>query len=200
MEDANVCPYVLRNFAGQKPKYGQAPPLYMEMVKKWKHHFRDVVHKIHTNYGSLKPPIGFEPMEAYLSGFNIRYIPFDPKKIGIELDGFYKMNGGDVRIFYAVDLGEQRSRFTIAHELIHVLQRFDLEFMADMEAIEDENLRQVIIERIAEIAASYYLAPEKLVRFEYMFEPRPRQLAETFNVSRAMMKICVSDYKLATYK
>lgn len=198
MEDTNICPYVLRNFAGQKPKYGQAPPVYMEMVKKWKHHFRDVVHKIHTNHGYLQPPIGFEPMEAYLSGFNIRYISFDPKCIGIELDGFYKMNGGDVRIFYAIDLGEQRSRFTIAHELIHVLQRFDLEFMADMEAIEDEDLRQVIIERIAEITASYYLAPPKLVRFEYMFEPQVYRLAQTFNVSKAMMQICVRDYKLVT--
>jgi len=200
MEDANICPYVLRNFAGQKPKYGQCPPLYMEMVKKWKHHFRDVVHKIHSNYGYLTPPIGFDPIEAYLSGFTIRYIPFAPSRIGIELDGFYKMDGGNVRVFYAVDLGEQRSRFTIAHELIHVLQRFDLEFMADMEAIEDDNLRQVIIERIAEITASYYLSPENVLRRYCKNETSAHLLATAFNVSNKMMKICLSDYKIAVQK
>lgn len=198
MEDRNFCPYVLRNYSGQKPKYGQASPLYMEMIKKWKHHFRDVVHKIHKNYGKIEPPIDFKPIDDYLSGFKMSYIAFDPEKVGIGIDGFYEIRGDEIKIYYAIDLGEQRARFTIAHELTHVLQRFDLEFMADMESIEDEDLRQVIIERVAEITASYYLAPENILRRCYRVTEDMCELAMHFNVSRQMMSICISDYKLTT--
>lgn len=198
MKDRMICPYVLRNYSGQKPKYGQASPLYMEMIYKWKHHFRDVVHKIHNNYGKVEPPIDFKFIEEYLSGFKVSYIPFNPRKTEIEVDGFCMIEGGDIKVFYATDLGEQRARFTIAHELVHVLQRFDLEFMADMEAIEDEDLRQMIIERIAEITASYYLAPKNILQGSYRTARDVYMLADQYNVSRRMMRICISDYQLAT--
>ncbi len=198
-----TCAYVLRKKTRQRPRYGQCSPLYMEKVKKWKHHFRDIVHKVFMNADTVSVPINFAPMSQYLNGFLFEYYPFNPTEHGLNIDGMYDIvDEGTIRIFVANDVPRERQRFTIAHEFAHILQRFDGEFMADMEAIADPVERQNIIERVAEITASYYLAPYPVLKRAYARAIEHddrwviRSLATEFAVSVKMMEICVSDYSL----
>jgi len=176
----------------------------MEKVKKWKHHFRGIVHKIFMNADEVSIPIAFAPMAQYLNGFLFEYCPFDPAECGLNVDGMYEITDESViRIFVATDVPRSRQRFTVAHEFAHILQRFDGEFMADMEAIADPGERQDIIERVAEITASYYLAPYPVLKRAYHRAVAEHgeswalsHLADQFAVSYKMMTICISDYGL----
>ena len=73
----------------------------------------------------------------------------------------------------------------------------------EMEAIPDTDERAAIIERVAEITASYYLAPYPLVKRAYfkLVQLRGQDwaqvlVAEDFDVSQSMMRICLSEYGL----
>src|SRR3989338_5751786 len=132
----------LRKKMNQKPKYGQCSVLYMEKIKKWKHHFRGIVHKILLNAKDKTLPIAFSPMEHYLDGFDFEYYNFDPNEEELNIDGSYEIEDGRIiRIFVATDVPRSRQRFTIAHEFCHIIQLYDCEFMADMEAIADPTER-----------------------------------------------------------
>ncbi len=194
---------VLRKKTPHKSGYGTYSPLYMEKVKKWKHHFRHVIDKLFRNARPVRVPISFAPMEKYFNGFTCEYYPFDPREHSISVDGMYEIvNGDTIRIYFATDVPVGRQRFSIAHEFSHVVQKYDGEFMADMDAIPDPEERQKIIERVAEITASYYLAPYPFVHRAYSRAIARQErdiigaLATEFNVSYEMMKICLSDYSL----
>ncbi|OGL72039.1 hypothetical protein A3C17_04630 [Candidatus Uhrbacteria bacterium RIFCSPHIGHO2_02_FULL_53_13] len=176
----------------------------MEKIKKWKHHFRGIVHKILLNAKDKTLPIAFSPMEHYLDGFDFEYYNFDPNEEELNIDGSYEIEDGRIiRIFVATDVPRSRQRFTIAHEFCHIIQLYDGEFMADMEAIADPTERENIIERIAEMTASYYLAPLPLIQREYQRAVEEfghgyalPHLTNKFAVSHTMMSICLSDYGL----
>lgn len=200
------CPYVLRIKAAHKPRYGGCSPLYMEKIKKWKHHFRAVVDQVYLNAISVSTPVGFEPLEQYFDGFDCEYYVLDQEEGQPLVDGRYEIVGNTFRIFVATDVSEPRQRFTMAHEWMHILQKWDGDFMADMEAIQDPVERLAIMERIAEITASYYLAPPTLVKAAYLtalvYEKDEvlAHLAREFAVSEQMMQICISDYGLEKIK
>lgn len=199
---SGCCPYVLRVKAAHKPRYGACSPLYMEKIKKWKHHFRAVVDQIYLNAISISAPVGFGPMEQYFDGFDCEYYVLDQEEGQPPVDGYYEIVGNSFRIFVATGVSHERQRFTVAHEWMHILQKWDGDFMADMEAIQDPVERLAIMERIAEITASYYLAPPTLVRAAYLkalvYEKDKvlAHLAREFAVSQQMMRICISDYDL----
>ncbi|OGY31051.1 MAG: hypothetical protein A3C02_04470 [Candidatus Andersenbacteria bacterium RIFCSPHIGHO2_02_FULL_45_11] len=166
---------------------------YFDTLKKWEHHYRDRVNSILSEAKSFSLPITPEPFESYFSGFEFTYIPFD-NSAQPKLDGCWDRNEGQIRIFYSSNAPEVRQRFTITHELIHVYQAFDPEFLAEMEAIKSPQQREQLMERIANKTAAYYLAPLPLLAAEAKTTPHILSLAAMFGVSTQAMEICLKDY------
>lgn len=109
------------------------------------------------------------------------------------MEGAHEIDGGEIKIYYAAGVHLYRTRFTIAHEFIHILQLWDMDFTSDMESLRDEKLREQIIERVAQMSAAYYLAPPPLVMKMYEQTQDISEIARKFQVSKQVIEICVKD-------
>ena len=201
-----AAPPVLRKKAAHKYSYGRCSLHYMVTVKKWRQHFRGVVISIFQNAKRFGLPVTFDPIEQYMSGFEVQYheitdLPSDllaryraPDEIA---EGWNFIDQGIIHIFYDPTMQPERIRMTIAHEWGHVIQRLDGEFMADMEAMRDTEERDAIIESLAYKFANDYLMPEPVVRHKWLelqkwHEVLPNEhvasIAHTFSVSFTAMQ------------
>ncbi len=170
---------------------------YASLLKKWEYHFRDRIDKILLDAHLFDFPITFEPFEKYFSGFDFQYFTFDNSDHK-DLHGFYEVEDALIKIYYADNCVGSRQRFTIAHELMHVYQYFDHEFQVDIEAIISPVIRKLLIERLADKSAAYYLAPLPLMAVQAQKTCNAIQLAATFSISPRAAEICLSDYGLCT--
>lgn len=168
---------------------------YFNLLKKWEYHYRDRIDKIFLEAGRLSLPIDFGPFEDYFTGFNFQYTPFDNTGLD-DLHGLHEVSDGRIHVYYAENCVRSRQRFTIAHELMHVYQHFDHEFLVDIESIRSTNIQKRLIERIADKSAGYYLAPLPLLKAEVKNTCNAIQLASLFGMSPKAISICLQDYGL----
>lgn len=171
--------------------------LYASLLKKWEYHYRDRIDKIFLEAGQVSLPIDFAPFEQYFSGFEFQYFPFDNSTLN-KVHGFHEIEGKTIKIYFAENCVISRQRFTIAHELMHVYQLLDHEFLVDLEAIRVPFIRKKLIERIADKAAAYYLAPLPLLQEEARHTCNAIKLAGLFGISPQAAEICLSDYGLCS--
>jgi hypothetical protein len=188
-------------------RYGNNSQEYQAMVHKWRYHFYKVIDAIHNLYSPKSIPVQFAPIEQYFDGFNITYknIKDVPQSILsiLKCDGeitegwnWIEPEGTNIIIFFDTDVVDVRQRFTIAHEWAHIVQSFDGEFKADMEAIASDIERSRIIESVANHFAAYYLTPELHVQYELENDPLELHnlsinifaLACSFQVSNQVME------------
>ncbi len=168
---------------------------------------------MYENADSLSLPMTFEPLELYMSGFKVHYHHITELPDGflsnLSVDGkqeegwhYVDVEAGEIRIFFDPRVGVKRQRFTIAHEWGHVFQQIDLEFKSAIEAMPDEYERQLIIERLADKFAGYYLVPRPVFRYELaklvdLISPQlfASVLSAKFDVSEGVIKICNTYYR-----
>ncbi len=204
---------VLRQNIAQE-RYGKSySPLYIALVFKWRCHFYNIILKVFGNAKEIDFPILFTPLEQYVEGFTVEYgdinalppdiIPERHEKNEVG-EGCHFIGKDTIYIFYdqSPSISPQRQRFTIAHEWGHIFQRLDWDFKSDMEGVADPEERDAIIESVAHHFANNYLVPFPLFQSQYLKhrknlckEPTPYALAQCFNVSESMMKICFEKHK-----
>ena len=175
-------------------------------VGKWQKHFNGVAAHIFDEVGRPSLPITFEPLHQYFNGYEVIYLDITdfPETLlphGCEKDeiaeGRHIVSERYIFIFADKRLGAERYRFTVAHEWGHVLQQFDGEFKAEMEAIPDADARLDIIELSANAFAATYLMPTRhliasireLPMRELPNDISARIIAPLFRVSKQAMEI-----------
>ena len=159
-------------------------------------YFRDKIDKIFVAAQSLSLPIGFEPFEAYMTGFNFYYSPFDNTTHETLWGRWEATDDGTVIVRYADNCPKVRQRFSIAHELMHVYGHYDPEFKMQIDKIPDYATRKRLIERVADKSASYYLVPEPILRETWKETSNAAYQAHLYGVSQKTMEICLKDYGL----
>lgn len=184
----------LQNKTSQKPNSKFQNQIYNEHVQYWDPHFKRLAYKQLARHAPIAPPIAFTPIEELFSGFGFEYksIPGVDSTDMCEGRLLVDVALGQVTVVYAEDVPLSRQRFTIAHELVHLMQWCDFGFMKSMEMVSDDHTRSRIVERLADSVAGYYLAPPQFVMKLYADGASVEMIADTLHVSKQVVEICIS--------
>lgn len=156
------------------------------------HHERLVEDIYKTAVSPVVFPVGTDLIENYLTGFKLRYIPFDKTAFGLQgVEGFWEQDdreNGVINIFYSQNTNINRQHFTKIHETIHFCQFLDSdlrEFIDDimLNNVLPKEMIEKLIERITEKTAATYLMPKEQTVKKYQENKNVIQLAKEFKVS-----------------
>lgn len=177
-----------------------------------------IIEDIYNQYPeSLTLPLGSEPIENYLSGFEIQFVPIEkagdwdkfphfchPLSDGIVsprfVEGFWHLDDTKriVFIFFRTSSAPGRQRFTVIHELFHACQYLDPLFRTKLDHIyETSSLPKeaiiYLLERATDKATANYLMPAQIFQEHYSHEKDITRLSKLYGVSQASVKIRVHE-------
>lgn len=167
--------------------------IYNQLYGKILKHYEQLIADIYQTAGCpIAFPIGTDLIEKYLTGFELRYKPFDRAALGLQgIEGFWEPDDredGVVNIYFNQNTNPNRQHFTKVHETLHLCQFLDSDFRV---LIDDTVLNDVLplemveklIERITEKTAAIYLMPKEQTVKKYQENKNVLQLAQDFKVS-----------------
>ncbi|MFH1175711.1 MAG: ImmA/IrrE family metallo-endopeptidase [bacterium] len=165
-----------------------------------------LVDTIFSTFGkTLQFPLNTEPIEKFLSGYEIKFTPFNNKlKENPNYEGFYylKEDGKTLQIFYNTHCSIGRQRFTKMHELFHFCQSRD-EFFLDIidDLIENDTLPidliVQLVEKSSDKATTFYLMPENIfIKKYYELDKSVKKLSNYFQTSQQSVIYRLKECKL----
>lgn len=162
-------------------------------------------------------PLGSEPIESYLSGFEIQFAPIEgvddwnrfphfcsPLSDGIIsprfVEGFWHLDNDKriIFVFFKTTSIPGKQRFTVIHELFHACQSLDPLFCKELDTIYEtsglpEEAILYLLERATDKATTNYLMPAQSFRQAYAQNKDVYHLAKVFGVSRTAVEIRVDE-------
>lgn len=162
-------------------------------------------------------PLGSEPIENYLSGFEIQFVPIErvddwnrfphfcsPLSDGIIsprfVEGFWHLDNDKriIFVFFKTTSNPERQRFTVIHELFHACQSLDLLFCKELDTIYEtsglpEEAILYLLERATDKATTNYLMPAQSFRQAYAQSKNLNSLVKFFGVSRKAVEIRIEE-------
>ncbi|MFH0776496.1 MAG: ImmA/IrrE family metallo-endopeptidase [Patescibacteria group bacterium] len=139
---------------------------YREAISKHRNHYLFLVEEFHKK--NPVPPFKYEEVALFLKdemGFysEISLVDCIPRSISAIWEWESSITKRCCTILVNSSQTPERIKFTIAHELVHAIQDLDIVFRRIVEKL-PESIRLKFIDRIADITASRFLAPPKIVR------------------------------------
>lgn len=169
---------------------------YHSLIQSGSAYFKRKIKHIHDKANINTPPVSFEHLEDYFSGFVFEYQPFENAEVSC-LWGMWDMmpdKDNKVTIYYALSGNECRDRFSIAHELMHYYQYLDTTFKHSLQEKVPEDVAERIIEKLADQMAAYYLVPPEMLYKTYRDNPSAHYQAQLYHVSPQVIEICLTNY------
>lgn len=157
----------------------------------WENKVYNIYKRVFKNYEYDKNTLSPINLKKLCATLNITLIPYDNKSElnYISVDGFSKMKNNKFYIFFNKNKHQHRIKFTIAHEIGHILLNHfnDISTIIANSGIDEQK------EWEANMFARLLLAPPKITT-----KLKDEEIAEKLNISKEMAKI-VSKMKYKDY-
>ncbi|MBW1783202.1 MAG: ImmA/IrrE family metallo-endopeptidase [Deltaproteobacteria bacterium] len=171
-----------------KPRYGYA---------------RQLARKLLNDCRVLAPPVD---LKSILAQKGYEYIEVDTFLDNV--DGLFLRDESDGKIYAAVNANHHvhRQRFSLAHELGHILMNHDLNYYRPYITIDDPPTEkthtdaELAFEKEANAFAGELLVPLEMLKKEFKNTTDLTQLSKIFCVSPQVASIAVSNHMSSLYK
>ena len=166
---------------------------YFRLLNESVTHNKDLIDSVIQNSGGkITFPMETIYLENYLDGYNFNYVPFNnilAKMMNTE--GYFeidKINRQNITIFYNTNCQSKKQRFTKIHEIMHFCQYLDLEFLAVVDDLFDNQnfpaeLIYKLVDKSADKATAIYLMPNDYFIKKYQETQNVQELSDYFQVS-----------------
>lgn len=153
---------------------------------------QDLAKKLLKEAEITSSPVVLNQVFRHLKGkYNLKIIPF---KLGKKTSGIQATKGKEIVIGYNASQHPNRQRFTIAHEIGHLLLGHTHQG-SDYES-DSKEFKEIEANHFA----SELLMPENILKDDYLFKGiDPKILASNYQVSEQAMWLRLLDCKLIKY-